>query len=69
MTKAEHCLSQMMNAGVEADAKIYSTMIEAYAEVGNAAKAEHWLSRMIQEKGICANTSTYNAVIKAYTAF
>ena len=40
-------MSKMLKAGVEADTISYSTVIKACAEARDVARAEHWMSTML----------------------
>ena len=64
MAKAEHRLSEMMEAGAEADTISCNTVIKARAEACHMARAEHWLAAMLKA-GVEANTISYSTVNKS----
>ena len=44
---AEHCMSGMLKAGVEANAMRYNTVMKACADTYEVSRAEHWMFMML----------------------
>ena len=65
VSKAEHWMSKMLRACVEADISTYTTEIKASSEAYDVARAEHWMS-MIFNAGVEASTISCNIVITAF---
>jgi pentatricopeptide repeat protein len=45
----------------------YNTLLAAFAETGNAAKAEYWLRHMKRQSNVKADVYSYTTVLQAYT--
>ena len=54
----------LLKARVPVNRVAYSTVINAFAQEGDAKSAEHWFSGMIQDR-IAPNTVTFCSMIKA----
>ena len=60
--QAEHCLSQMVNAGVTPNRVSYNSVIDACERKGDEDRAEYWQSQMA---GVRPNEVSYDIVIHA----
>merc|ERR1719214_102578 len=61
---AAQWLSKMIEAGVEANVQSYSSVISAFARVGDVSGVEHWL-RAMEDVGIKGDTISFTAAINA----
>ena len=61
--QAEHWMSMILKAGVEANTISYNTVIKACAASRNVAKAEHGMSRMLKAVVEAETTKTKSNVV------